>query len=224
VVSNLIIVESHNDQYFLQVLIDHLKLNIEVGMPVCSVDDFECLGGLSEKRLIQSLNEIKSKIEKENYQKIGVLVDADEVGIDERVALVQRAMTAAGADVTPNAINTLTSCPAWEVELAIGITHFEGNGELETLLKKIKNQDSTYANCLEAWKQCLDKQGKTIKQKDFDKFWLNNYFRYDTCSEHEQEQAGRKCTKQAAFEKAGIWDLEHSALDDLKTFLRLFAL
>jgi hypothetical protein len=220
VVSNLIIVESHNDQYFLQVLIDHLNLNIEVGIPICLVNDFECLGGLSEKRLIQRLQEIKV----DQYQKIGVLVDADEVGISEQLALVRRAMTAAGADVTPNAINTLTSCPAWEVELAIGITHLEGKGELETLLKKIKNQDSTYADCLEAWKQCLEEQGKIIKQKDFDKFWLNNYFRYDTCSKQEQKQADKNCKQKAAFEKAGIWDLEHLALDDLKTFLRLFAL
>lgn len=218
-VSNLIIVESHNDQYFLQVLIDHLNLNIEVGTPVCLVNDFECLGGLSEKRLIQRLQEIKV----DQYQKIGVLVDADEVGISEQLALVRRAMTAAGADVTPDTINQLAHCPAWEVELAIGVTHVAGKGELETLLKQIKNQDSTYADCLEAWKQCLEDQGKTIEQKDFDKFWLSNYFRYDTCNKKEQHQASRKCTGQPAFEKADIWDFDHPTLDDLKAFLRLFA-
>jgi 5S rRNA maturation endonuclease (ribonuclease M5) len=220
VVSNLIIVESHNDQYFLQVLIKHLNLtNVQVGSPVCSVNDFKCLGGLSEKGLTERLNEIKV----DQYQKIGVLVDADDEGINIRVALVQRAMTAAGADVTPDVINKLILCPSWDVQLAIGVTHIDGKGELETLLKQIKNKDSTYADCLATWKQCLEDQGKPIKQKDFDKFWLSNYFRYDTCSKDEQYQAGKKCTKQAAFEKADIWDLEHSALDDLKAFLRLFA-
>jgi hypothetical protein len=106
VVSNLIIVESHNDQYFLQVLIKHLNIaNLQIGSPICSVDDFECLGGLSEKRLMQRLQEIKV----DQYQKIGVLVDADEEGIDKRVALVKRAMTTAGADVTPDTIKEKAS-------------------------------------------------------------------------------------------------------------------
>ncbi len=217
--SNLIIVESDNDRYFLQVLIKHLQItHLQIGLPICSAYDFECLGGLSEKRLIQSLTEIKV----DHYQKIGVLVDADDAGIEERIALVGRAMKKAGADVTPNTINIPVHCPAWDVQLAIGVTHLEGKGELETLLKQIKNQDSTYADCLEAWRQCLEVKGKQIRQKDFDKFWLSNYFRYDTCTDDEKSQAGKKCTGEVAFKKADIWDLEHPALDDLKAFLRLF--
>jgi hypothetical protein len=45
-VSNLIIVESENDQYFIEALIEKLNLrNIEVGKPICKIDDFDCLGG-----------------------------------------------------------------------------------------------------------------------------------------------------------------------------------
>lgn len=216
--SNLIVVESHNDQYFLEVLIKHLNLSVEVGSPICSVDDYECLGGLSEEKLTLRLNEVKF----DRYSKIGVLVDADDVGVQSRLDLVKRALIAAGVTVSPESCNQLSYCPVSKVYVAIGVNHVDGKGELETLLKLIKAQPSIYADCLSAWKKCLEDQGVELKQKDFDKFWLNNYFRFDTCSKHERRSASIKCTKQAAFIKENIWDLNHSALDDLKSFLILF--
>ena len=47
--SNLIIVESENDRYFIESLVDKLNLpNIEVGIPICKIDDFDCLGGYTK--------------------------------------------------------------------------------------------------------------------------------------------------------------------------------
>ena len=96
----------------------------------------------------------------------------------------------------------------------------EGNGELETLLKAIKSADSTYADCLETWKTCLKSKGKEISQKEFDKFWVSIYHRYDGCTKSEQKQAKRKCCNQESFKKP-IYDLEHSLLKDLKEFISL---
>jgi len=69
--------------------------------------------------------------------------------------------------------------------------------------------------------------GKTIKNKDFDKFWVDIYVRFDTCSKNDKKQAGRKCSM-SAFDyvmesKSEIWDLEHPKLDNLKLFLALFS-
>ena len=69
-------------------------------------------------------------------------------------------------------------------------------------------------------------EGKEIKQKDFDKFWINNYLRYDTCLKQDQKQAEKKCSMHG-FEyvmehKKDIWDWAHPALDDLKEFFQLF--
>ncbi|WP_044412864.1 DUF3226 domain-containing protein [Thiomicrospira microaerophila] len=216
--NNLLIVESDSDRLFLEVLISHLNLSVEVGKPICLVEDFECLEGLSERNITLKLQ--NEKLDK--YDKVGILVDADSEGIANRVELVRRAILAAGATSAPECMNERVLCPEFEVEFAIGVMHLNGFGELETVLKEIKAQPSPYADCLNAWKACLDEQGQSIKQKDFDKFWLNNYFRYDTCSLAERGQAGKKCSKAAAFKKEGIWNFEHEALDDLKFFLKLF--
>ncbi|MBV5279564.1 MAG: hypothetical protein J0647_11215 [Campylobacteraceae bacterium] len=94
----------------------------------------------------------------------------------------------------------------------------DGVGELDTVLKAIKTEDSTYADCLESWKTCLEEKGKSISLKDFDKFWVNNYIRYDTCSNQDKRQAGRKCNTEVGIKK-DIWNFDNSILDDLKAFL-----
>ena len=96
-----------------------------------------------------------------------------------------------------------------------------GSGELETVLKAIKSKDSTYADCLESWRDCLKGKGKPdLSQKEFDKFWVNNYLRFDTCLASEKSQAGTKCNYEAGIKK-DIWDFENQILDDLKEFLKL---
>lgn len=97
----------------------------------------------------------------------------------------------------------------------------DGNGELETVLKAIKSKDSTYADCLDSWRDCLTQNGKIIRDKDFDKFWINNYFRFDTCSKEERKQIERKCNNEVAIKK-DIWIFNHPVLKDLKEFLNLF--
>lgn len=66
--NNLIIVESHNDKFFIEKLRDVLGLsNIEIEEPICSITDYECLDGLSEKKLTHTIKEIKF----DKYQKVG---------------------------------------------------------------------------------------------------------------------------------------------------------
>jgi hypothetical protein len=214
-VSSLLLVESDNDRYFIEKLIQHLKLSIEIGQSVCAMTDIECLQGVGN--LVKALNEVRWDL----YDKVGILVDANSVGVASRLKLVQDAMAEAGISVQPNKANELRYCRIKEVDLAIGITHVDGSGELETLLKTIKSNDSTYADCLQAWRDCLAKKGFLVSNKDFDKFWLNNYLRFDTCSQEERKQVARKCTNESAMKK-DIWDLDHPALDELKVFLRLF--
>ena len=105
------------------------------------------------------------------------------------------------------------------VEIGCYITNVDGNGELETVLKAIKSQDSTYADCLEAWKTCLTSKGKTTTDKDFDKFWVNNYLRFDTCTKQEQKQADKNCKNEVAIKK-DIWDFKNPILYDLKEFIK----
>ena len=70
---------------------------------------------------------------------------------------------------------------------------------------------------------CTEREdkGRSIKTKDFDKFWVNIYQRYDTCSKKESTQAAKKCNFEASLDK-DIWNFSHEVLADLKEFLSMF--
>ncbi len=219
---SLIIVESHNDKYFIEKLRDILDLeNIELKEPVCKMADYECLNGLSEKKLQLTLNDIKF----DEYQKIGIIIDADNEGIQKRIDLINsciRTLEEVPEDFQITKINEFIRVKNLDIEIGCYITNKDGFGELETVLKAIKKEDSTYADCLDSWKTCLNSKGKEINDKDFDKFWVSNYLRFDTCTKKEQKQADKNCKNEVAIKK-DIWDFYNPILNDLKEFLRLLS-
>lgn len=216
--SNLIIVESENDKFFLEALITKENFqNIEIGNPVCNVDDYEYLDGINKLSL--RLNDLKP----DKYEKIGIILDADKEGIDKRIEFINEALKGNLCDdVTLACINKFERSEEQDIEVACYIMNVDGCGELEDVMVAIKSKDSTYADCLEAWKKCLEDKGKNISDKDYRKFWISNYFRFDTCTNQEKKQAQRKCSNEAAIKK-DIWNFEHECLDDLKAFLKLFS-
>ncbi|MEK7991945.1 MAG: DUF3226 domain-containing protein [Thiotrichaceae bacterium] len=220
--NNLLIVESQNDKYFIEAFTDYLNLqNIEVDIPICKVDDYECLAGISN--LEARLSELKPDIEKGHFDKIGIILDADSEGIQKRIELINQCLhKMIGTDATLTDINTLTKSEELEVEIACYINNVDGQGELETLLRVVKSQDSIFADCLNKWHECLESNGKSINNKQFDKFWINIYQRFDTCSKKEQYQAHKKCSGEISMKK-DIWDFEHEKLNDLRKFLQLFS-
>ena len=203
--SNLLIVESENDKFFIEALINYMNLsNIDIAEPLCLIDEFECIGGIGN--LEKKLYELKARVAKDgNIEKIGILVDADNKGKEERI------------NETKELTNSIFSSDD-EVEFLYCIINVGGYGELETVLKEIKKKDSVYADCLNAWQECLP-EDKKIKKKDFDKFWVQIYQRYDCCSKKEAKQAHKKCNNEVSLKAKDIWDFEHKILNDLKEFL-----
>lgn len=217
--NNILIVESDNDKYFIESLINYLNLTITVDRPICN--EYECLGGLGN--LEEKLISVSKKIKKNSIEKIGIILDADSEGIENRITLINnciRTLEDVPNDFTITKINEFIKIKSLEVEIGCYITNKDGFGELETVLKAIASEDTTYADCLEAWRNCLTSKDKTIKNKDFDKFWVNNYLRFDTCTKQEQKQADKNCKNEVAIRK-NIWDFENTILEDLKEFLRL---
>lgn len=201
-VNNLLIVESENDKFFIQSLINHLNININFGTPICSIDEYECLGGIS--KLEHRLKALIARVSKENIQKIGIVFDADKVGIEKQTADIQEKI-----DLIFHGIA--------DIDFSIYIMNVEGHGELETVLKKIALKDATVANCLQSWQECL--KDKELNQKEFDKVWIQMYQRYDCCTKKEAKQAGKNCNNEISFSKS-IYDLNNPILDKLKTFLQ----
>lgn len=203
-VNNLLIVESENDKYFLQSLISHLNItNIQLGDTIYTIDEYECLNGIGE--LKKRLTKLKAKVSKEDIKKIGIIFDADDVGVEKRTTEIQKTIGKVFKNIS-------------DVDFSIYIMNVDGHGELETVLKTIKSKNSSIADCLDSWQECLN-EDKKLTKKDFDKFWIQMYQRYDCCTKEEAKQAGKNCNNKASFSK-NIYNLDNSILDELKTFLQ----
>ena len=149
------------------------------------------------------------------------MLDADNEGIEKRVALINQPIKTRDLDLDITEINTGYYSKSLDVEISCHILNVDGEGELETLLKVIKANDSIFADCLNAWQQCLITHNKKISQKDFDKFWVAVYGRYDCCHKKEAKQAGCKCNLQATLQKS-VWNFNHPQLNQLKIYLSRF--
>lgn len=230
--SNLIIVESENDKYFIESVIEYLNLNIEVDNPICKIDEFNCLGGY--KKLSLKLQDIKI----DDYDKIGIILDADN-SINEKIDFINEALKVITDDVTITKTNQLQYSENLDIYFGCYITNIDGKGELETLLRKIKSQNSIYADCLESWRKCLEKNDIQLSQKEFDKLWVSHYLKYDTCIGRDRKQKAKKCANQLIQNpdndkieqnlktteytlKKDIWDFESKYLNELKEFLKIF--
>ncbi len=223
--SNILIVESKNDKIFIESLIKYI-ININVNNKII-VDEYESLNGLSETTLIKKLESLNARNFKNPIDKIGILLDIDDVTLQKRLDFVNKCIQ----KVFPNSPkfdqqNKLYEIPSNQINIATYFTNVNGQGELETVLKAIKTQDSSHADCLESWQKCIENKEKNLNLKDFNKFWITLYIRYDTCSDDDRKQAGKKCSmsrfEYIMKEKSYIWDFEHEVLKELKDFLQLF--
>ena len=205
--SNVLIVESENDKFFIEAVIKEINLDIEIGEPICSIDEYECLGGLS--KLEERLRALTHRIIKGEIDKVGIIFDADKVGIEKRTIQIQEKVY-----LVMNGIERENRTVVFDYY----IQNKDGNGELEIVLKEIKSKDSTIADCLNSWQECLPID-KKLNTKDFNKFWIQIYQRYDCCTKREQKQAGIKCNNEISFSK-NTYDLNSPILDNLKEFLQ----
>ena len=180
--------------------------------------------------MVQALDYLSKDLLKNDVAKVGVIIDQDLKTRKERLSFINSCInkvfeTSNSLDDI-NKLITVTTKDDITLQLGCYFTNVNGQGELETVLKTIKTELSPHADCLESWRSCLNEQEKNILDKDFDKFWISNYIRFDTCSQKESKQAGSKCSMSAfdyvLKEKSHIFNFEHSVLDGLKDFLKLF--
>jgi len=205
-VNNLLIVESNNDKFFIQALLNHMNLHIEIDKPICLVNDFECIGGIDN--LEQKLKFVSNQTQKQSIQKIGIIFDADEVGVEVRTRQIKEKINLVFGETR-------------DIEFQIYIMSLDGKGELEDILKTIKTETSHHADCLLEWKTCVERTGGNVPDKIFNKFWINNYIMYDTCT--SSKHRGKKdtyCIFEYALKEKKIWNFEHPILDELKDFLK----
>jgi len=213
---NKIIVESHNDKSFIQKIINDLELkNIDISEPLCNIDEFICLDGLGN--LEKKLKDLKL----DELDKLGILIDADEVGVEKRISEINDIFKKVGIEIELENINEFQKDSKKDLEISCHILNLKDRGSLDHILKTIAKNRSDYADCLNAWKECLKERGEEVPETVFTKFWVNNYLRFDTCSKEEQKRSSKNCNLQKALEK-DAWDFENPVIDSLKEFLKLF--
>lgn len=211
---NKLIVESKNDKFFIEALMSKLNLSqIEVDSPLCSIDEYICLDGIDNLRY--KLQDLKL----DDIDKLGIILDADEAGINNRIQQINKVLKDVNIDINFEKTNEFKKDEELDISISCHILNIDGKGELENILKKIAKEDTTFADCLNSWKDCIDSHNKEISKKDFLKFWINNYIRFDTCTKEEQKQISKKCSFQKAMQK-DIWNFEDEVLDSLKEFLQ----
>ena len=205
--SNVLIVESINDQYFIEALVSYININnkIEISSPLCLINEYDCLGGIG--KLEDKLRILKIRVDRGDIDKIGIIFDADNVGIETRKQQIKEKINTVFGDNPP-------------IDFSTFIMNIDGKGELETLLKAIKSKDSIIADCLDAWQQCIPKE-KQLKPKDFDKQWVQIYQRFDCCNKKEKKQASRKCNNEISLKEKQIYNFDANIpeLNALKDFL-----
>jgi hypothetical protein len=234
VVSNLLIVESKNDELFVRALVNHLNLtNVQVDRPICNIDDYQCLEGVDLKKLTLRLKALKSSLPKKDIQAVGIILDHDGKK-DERIKLINDALkhvfdSKQQIKDTNQFIDISAKLGIYTYDFSIScfLVNIDSKGELETLLKAIKAKPSVYADCLIEWRKCIESHDKKIlSDKEFDKFWVNNYIRFDTCSSNEKKQAFRKCSMHnfdyILENKKDIFNFDHPVLGSFKSYLSLF--
>lgn len=241
--SNILIVESKNDEAFMRTLIDHMNLaNIEVDKPICHIDEYDCMNGLNLNKVILRLEALKNSLPKKQIDSVGIILDHDGKR-KKRIEIIDNAVEnvfSANKKIEKTGefieISSRIGSYRFDLKLSCFLVNVDERGELETLLKTIKAKPSHYADCLEKWRLCLEdnfdavtdeEKQKLLSNKEFDKFWVNNYIRFDTCSKKEKKQAFRKCSI-SQFEyilktKKDIFNFDHPALNDLKSYLSSFA-
>jgi len=212
----------------MQAMVEQLNYDIQIEKPIY-IDEYKALSGLDETKLINALKALKADIQKTDIEKIGIIIDIDNYSEPERLQWVNKCIQQVFESETLSSTKQFIDIGGdngTKAKLACYFTNVGGKGELETLLKAIKAIESPHADCLDSWKTCIESQGQEIDRKDFDKFWVSIYLKYDTCSKQDQKQAGRKCSM-SGFDyvmehKKDIWDWNNPALEDLKEFFTLF--
>ncbi len=248
---NILIVESENDQYF----IESLAKKVSFENTVCRIDTFKH-SSLDAKLLTTQIASVLGNIDR-GLSKIGIILDMDNSTQNERILLINKCLKQALIDCgyvapsillsTINEFIDISIDESLNIKVACFFTNVDGEGELETVLKAIKSDKypSIFADCLyEGWQNCLKEKGIKIvsrgEQGDFTdkellKLWVDFYKRFDTLKKKERNEKNTdwrgimtgvtKPPKEETLNSVrgdDIFNLESEILKDIRFFLRLF--
>jgi hypothetical protein len=210
-----ILVEGSDDKAFIEALLK--------GANIITAETKD-MGGLNLSKLKKALAEVKNRIIKTGNSKIGIIIDRDDYSEQERVAFINQALEGI-FDVrivqpgTP--VNFLFE--TLPMEISCYIISAGTTGELEGYLMQMAASPAHYANCLKQWRHCLEMNQVAVSDKEFRKFWVHYYTRFDTSNAEERSHGNKYCsTEYSITSKPQHWNFNIPELEGLKNYLTLF--
>ncbi len=230
---NILIVERINDKYIIEHILKNLKINknINIEPPLDNSLDFIELDGSDLKKISDKLTELKSDILKSKAPvKIGIILDLDKNKIEERIALINKAIETAYEN--KNSISNENKFEKIELEeisfdLACHFICHQGEGELEDLLHALRPSGTFFSDgVFECCQTTCFSDGKTLSLKELGKLRMDFYRRFDILTKAEKKQA--KINVQwdnflSNHPEAFDFNKNVTELDNLKAFLKLFS-
>ncbi|MFO0213838.1 MAG: DUF3226 domain-containing protein, partial [Pseudanabaena sp.] len=172
--TNILIVESENDQYFIEALVNQVLSSDTSDTNICKIDEYKH-SSLDETKLTTQITNSLLDANKNISTKIGIILDIDNSTEQERIDLINKCLEKSFNECVYPQPNKLTktkefvSCQTnynLEIQIACFFTNIDGQGELETVLKAIKTKESTFADCIyTGWQNCLISQGKKLGKR-----------------------------------------------------------
>jgi hypothetical protein len=251
---NLILVEDANDALIFKAIVAQMKQeNTEVTSTFLNADselvEYEKIGTAPNPEkptaLIAKFKVLRNDFYNGKYAKLGIIFDMDTFNKEQRISMINLALKNAYPDAHFSDIQDINefneilfekgTSSELQIKLACHFINVGGAGELEDLLRKIKNKDSHFADCLyESWAVCFESKGKVlsddatnknITNKEMKKLWVDFYKRFDIIPKKGDRNEKNTNWEQFLKDYPTAFDLANDSvteLQELKHFLSLF--
>jgi hypothetical protein len=221
--NNIVIVEEITDKIFIEKYVEYLKANFP--KEYLLIDSIKTANG--QDALASILSAQKISIKKGETKNIGILLDADEEGIEAKIKdIINDAIETAFK--AQHHIKDINKTFRIEYEgnsfnIFCYIFNIDGKGELEDILKEIRKDKNTKSPmCLDKFVKCLGGFNDAYPEKEYKKNFIW-FYGYDCIKTKESDTEKTKDKlKNYEYYSSDYLNLEHDALNGLKTFLSLF--
>lgn len=221
---NIIIVEGMSDKKFLEAYISYLN---EIFPKKYLVID-RVKNAKGQDAIFSVLNTQKIQINKGETKNIGILIDANNSGVQEKIAnIINPAIEKAfGVKNVIQSINDKVSIDfeGNSVNIFCYICNIDGKGELEDILYDIrKDKEALLPICLDKFVTCIKGFNEAYPEKEYKKN-LIYFYAYECICKKEGLKSDEVKSKLKGFNyfTSEYWDFEHFRLKELKQFLELF--
>lgn len=232
---NKILLEGKNDKAFIDAYIKYLTFTNNISTEIAT-NKLE--NGFSEEEFTRALIEIKNK-EIDDITHLGIIVDIDNSAQEKintinncfnKVFQIENVFQNEATIYSFNFNNKTTNVSLFLMKDS------NGKGELMNVLREIKNQNSTIADCIE---NCCSKK-VDFNQKAFDDDWSHFYMKWDcnnleartnkdnftlalTIDSKIKDEEKINKLKEGHYQRlVSFWDFEHDTLKDLRNYLNQF--